>query len=140
MADDPFDLQRFVDAQAAAYDRVCEELRRGRKTSHWIWFIFPQLKSLGRSETAKRYGIASRDEAAAYLKHTLLGQRLCECTGLVNRVEGRSALQIFGHPDDLKFRSSMTLFAAVTAENAIFEAALAKYYGGIGDPLTLAEI
>ncbi|MEV0673775.1 DUF1810 domain-containing protein [Mycobacterium sp. NPDC050441] len=137
---DPFDLQRFVDAQAGAYADVRTELRAGRKRSHWIWFIFPQLRGLGRSSTADHYGIASRQEAAAYLAHDVLGPRLRECARLVEQVDGRSAEQIFGRPDCLKVRSSMTLFAAVAADpaqRADFRAVLDKYYGGLGDPLTL---
>lgn len=138
--DEPFDLSRFVEAQASVYARVLDELKEGRKTSHWIWFIFPQLAALGQSATAKRYGIKSKDEAAAYLAHPILGSRLRECTGLVNQVDGSTAHDIFGYPDDLKFRSSMTLFAAATADNAIFNDALAKYYHGEGDPLTLEKL
>ncbi|HTJ02316.1 MAG TPA: DUF1810 domain-containing protein [Methylovirgula sp.] len=139
-ATDPFDLTRFVEAQASTYAQVLDELREGRKTSHWIWFIFPQLAVLGRSTTAKRYGIKSKDEAAAYLAHPILGTRLRECTGLVNQIDGSTAHDIFGYPDDLKFRSSMTLFAAASADNAIFNEALAKYYDGEGDPLTSEKL
>jgi uncharacterized protein (DUF1810 family) len=113
---DSFDLQRFVDAQAAVYSRVTEELRRGRKQSHWMWFIFPQIAGLGLSEIAQRFAISSREEALEYLAHPLLGSRLRECTALVNAVEGRSLLDILGSPDDLKFYSSMTLFNAVGSE------------------------
>jgi uncharacterized protein (DUF1810 family) len=133
---DPFDLKRFVDAQAPAYQRVVAELSRGRKQSHWMWFIFPQLAGLGFSEMAQRYAIASRDEAIAYLKHNILGPRLLECTALVNAVEGRTIREILGSPDDLKFRSSMTLFAAVSSDPA-FPAAIARYYGGVADRRTL---
>jgi uncharacterized protein (DUF1810 family) len=139
-ADDIFDLGRFVEAQAPVYAHVLDELRRGRKSGHWIWFIFPQLAALGQSATAKRYGIRSKDEAAAYLAHSILGPRLRECTSLVNRIDGSAAHDIFGYPDDLKFRSSMTLFAAATQDNAIFNEALAKLYGGVGDPLTLERL
>lgn len=139
-ADDPFDLHRFLEAQAAVYVQVLDELRQGEKTSHWIWFIFPQLAGLGHSATAQHFGMESREEAAAYLAHSILGPRLVECTRLVNGIEGRTARDIFGSPDDLKFRSSMTLFAAATEDNAIFNEALAKYYGGMGDPLTLARL
>ncbi|WP_454790386.1 DUF1810 domain-containing protein [Mycolicibacterium lutetiense] len=137
---DPFDLQRFVDAQAGAYADVCAELRAGRKRSHWIWFIFPQLRGLGRSSTADHYGIASLPEAGAYLTHDVLGPRLRECVRLVAQVDGRSAEQIFGWPDCLKVRSSMTLFAeaaADPAQRADFQAVLDKFYDGLGDPLTL---
>lgn len=139
-SNDPYNLQRFVDAQAAQYTQVCAELRAGRKQSHWIWFIFPQMKGLGRSEMADFYGIASRPEAVAYLAHPVLGARLRECTRLVNAVEGRSVDQIFGYPDNLKFRSSMTLFAAVTEEERIFADALQKYFGGEPDANTVARL
>ena len=134
---DPYNLQRFVDAQKTVYDRACSELRQGRKTSHWMWFIFPQLKGLGFSETAQRFAIASREEAEAYLAHPMLGSRLSECTELVTRIEGRIASEIFGYPDDLKFRSCMTLFAHATSENEVFMQALAKYFGSEFDPATL---
>ncbi len=127
--DDPFDLQRFVDAQNPIYARVCEELRRGRKESHWMWFIFPQMRGLGHSAMAHRYGIGSRAEAEAYLEHPLLGHRLRECTDLVNQIEGKSLEDIFGSPDNLKFRSSMTLFAEASSDNADFNRALKKYFG-----------
>jgi uncharacterized protein (DUF1810 family) len=133
---DPFDLSRFVDAHAPLYQRVVAELSRGRKQSHWMWFIFPQLAGLGFSEMAQRYAITSRDEAIAYLKHDILRPRLHECTALVNAVEGKSIREILGSPDDLKFRSSMTLFAAVSSDPA-FPAAIAKYYGGVADRRTL---
>ena len=133
----PHDLQRFVDAQRAVYERVCAELRAGDKRSHWMWFIFPQLAGLGHSPMARRYAISSLAEARAYLEHPLLGARLEECTRLVNAVEGRSILQIFGPPDDMKFRSSMTLFSRATAHDAIFREALDKYFGGEPDRRTL---
>jgi uncharacterized protein (DUF1810 family) len=133
---DPFDLKRFVDAQASVYQRVVAELSGGRKQSHWMWFIFPQLAGLGFSEMAQRYAIASYDEAIAYLKHDILGPRLLECTALVNAVEGRTIREILGSPDDLKFHSSMTLFATVSSDPA-FPAAIAKYYGGVADRRTL---
>jgi uncharacterized protein (DUF1810 family) len=132
-----FDLQRFVDAQSPVYDEVCVELRNGHKRGHWIWFIFPQLRGLGRSDMATAYGIASRQEATAYLDHTVLGPRLRECARLVNLVEGRAIGEIFTYPDDLKFRSSMTLFASVASGNEVFRDALDKYFGGEPDPLTL---
>jgi uncharacterized protein (DUF1810 family) len=133
---DRFDLARFVAAQAPVYPRVLEDLRRGRKQSHWMWFIFPQLAGLGHSPMAQRFAIASRQEAAAYLAHDVLGTRLRECTSLVNRVEGRTILEILGSPDDLKFCSSMTLFNAV-ARDPEFDAAIAKYCGGERDRRTL---
>jgi uncharacterized protein (DUF1810 family) len=138
--DDPFDLQRFVDAQAPVYAQVVAELRAGRKHSHWMWFIFPQIAGLGHSEAARHFAIASRAEAAAYLAHPVLGPRLRECCRLATLVEGRSARQIFGTPDDMKFRSSLTLFAAATTDNAIFTAALEKYFAGAPDRLTLERI
>jgi uncharacterized protein (DUF1810 family) len=132
------DLQRFVDAQNPVYRQVCAELAAGAKTSHWMWFVFPQLKGLGRSATAEHFGIASRDEAVAYLQYPTLGARLRECTRLVLEVEGRTATQIFGSPDDLKFRSSMTLFATV-ADEPLFRRAIEKYFGG-DDPRTIAML
>jgi uncharacterized protein (DUF1810 family) len=137
---DLFDLQRFVNAQDPVYEQVCAELRAGRKEGHWMWFIFPQLRGLGFSQMATAFGIASRQEAEAYLNHFVLGPRLRECTGLVNLVEGRSIRQILGYPDDLKFRSSLTLFASVTPGGGIFQESLQKYFGGELDPLTLERI
>jgi len=134
--DERFDLQRFVDAQAPVYAQVRAELAAGRKASHWMWFVFPQLKGLGRSAMAQHYGLASAAEARAYWAHPLLGPRLAECTELVLAVDGRSAHDIFGSPDDLKFRSCMTLFAQATGE-PLFERALRKYCGGEGDEATL---
>ena len=125
---DPFDLERFATAQDPVYEQVCAELRSGRKRSHWMSFIFPQIQGLGHSAMAEKYAIASREEAAAYLDRPVLGARLRECTGLVNRIEGRSIGEIFGYPDDLKFRSSMTLFASVASDD-IFKRALEKYFG-----------
>jgi uncharacterized protein (DUF1810 family) len=139
-ASDPFDLNRFVDAQARVYRDVVEELRAGRKRSHWMWFVFPQLRGLGSSPTAVHYGISSLEEARAYLAHEVLGPRLRECTGLVTGVQGRSAADIFGSPDDLKLRSSMTLFAHATDDNQAFVALLDKYYGGRRDELTLTRL
>lgn len=136
-SDGPYDLQRFVDAQDGVYDVVIAELRSGRKRGHWIWFVFPQLRGLGRSPTALHYGIASLDEARAYLAHELLGRRLRECARLVAAIDGRSVEDIFGYPDDLKVRSSMTLFARATDDNADFVAVLDKFYGGAEDPLTV---
>jgi uncharacterized protein (DUF1810 family) len=133
---DRFDLQRFVDAQAPVYPRVLAELRQGRKQSHWMWFIFPQIAGLGHSPMAQRFAIASRAEALAYLGHGVLGSRLRECTALVNAVEGRTINEILGSPDDLKFRSSMTLFGAVSSE-ALFAQAIAKFYGGVEDQQTM---
>lgn len=137
---DPYDLQRFVDAQRPVYDTVCSELRSGQKRSHWIWFIFPQIAGLGRSETARRYAISSLDEAKAYLAHPVLGPRLRECTQLVADIEGRRIDEIFWYPDDMKFRSSMTLFAQAADDNALFVACLEKYFGGQSDDATLARL
>jgi uncharacterized protein (DUF1810 family) len=138
----PYDLARFVEAQQGCYPRVLEELAAGEKASHWMWFIFPQLKGLGVSATARRFGLTGLNEARAYLAHPLLGQRLRECTRAVLGVEGRSAHEIFGTPDDLKLRSCLTLFAAAVSPGAgcaeqLFSEALAKYYGGEPDPRTL---
>jgi uncharacterized protein (DUF1810 family) len=137
---DPYDLQRFVAAQNPVYDRVCSELRDGRKRSHWMWFIFPQIEGLGTSPLARKFAISSLAEAAAYLQHPVLGPRLAECTRLVNLVEGRSIEQIFSYPDDLKFRSSMTLFAHATSDNRVFIEALQEYFKGEFDPATLARL
>jgi uncharacterized protein (DUF1810 family) len=127
MTEDRFGLQRFVDAQAPVYGQVVAELRRGQKESHWMWFIFPQHASLGHSAMAKRYGISSREEAEAYMNHPVLGPRLEECTRLVLAVEGRSLREIFGSPDDLKFRSCMTLFAQVPGEHPLFRSAIERW-------------
>jgi uncharacterized protein (DUF1810 family) len=137
---DQFDLQRFVDAQDGVYDTVLAELRSGRKRSHWIWFVFPQLRGLGHSATAVRYGISSLDEARGYLEHDVLGPRLRECTRLVATIDGRSADDIFGWPDNLKVRSSMTLFARATDDNAEFRAVLDKFYNGEDDPATVERL
>jgi uncharacterized protein (DUF1810 family) len=134
---DPFDLQRFVDAQDRVYDTVLDELRGGRKRGHWIWFVFPQLQGLGRSSTAMRYGISSLEEAQAYLAHEVLGRRLRQCAQLVGRIEGSSADDIFGWPDNLKVRSSMTLFSRATDDAADFRAVLDKFYDGVEDAVTV---
>ena len=139
-ASDPFDLNRFVEAQAKVYGSVVDELRAGRKRGHWMWFVFPQIRGLGTSLMAVRYGIASLEEARAYLRHDVLGPRLHECARLVNQVQGRSIAEIFGSPDDLKLRSSMTLFARATDDNEDFVALLDRYYDGRQDPLTVARL
>ncbi len=136
---DPFNLERFVDAQAPVYDRVRRELMAGRKESHWMWFIFPQIKGLGQSAMAIRFAIASLNEAKAYLAHPVLGARLSECAGLTLDVEGRNARDIFGPIDEMKFRSSMTLFAQAAPDVGVFERCLDKYFGGRPDPATLAR-
>ena len=133
---DPFDLDRFVTAQEPVYATVVAELRAGAKRGHWIWFIFPQMRGLGRSATAHRFGITSSDEATAYLAHPVLGPRLRECAGLLCEHAGRSATQILGYPDDLKVRSSMTLFAHA-GDDAVFREVLDTFYGGRDDPATL---
>jgi len=151
---DPYKLGRFIAAQQPQYAQVCAELAAGRKRTHWMWFIFPQLRGLGSSPTAQHFGLGSLDEARAYLAHPLLGARLRECTALVNAVRDATADAIFGYPDNLKFRSSMTLFACAAGElgaaagaagthgargagEGVFSEALAKYYAGEADPLTL---
>ena len=137
---DSYDFQRFIDAQNPVFEQVCAELGAGQKRGHWMWFIFPQLRGLGYSEMATRFAISSLDEAEAYLKHPILGSRLRECTRLVLLVEGRSINQIFGYPDDLKFRSSMTLFASTISENQIFKDALQKGFAGEPDRLTIERL
>jgi uncharacterized protein (DUF1810 family) len=138
--DDPYNLQRFVDAQHPVYEQVRSELREGRKRSHWMWFVFPQIEGLGNSALARRFAISCFEEAEAYLKHPLLGLRLRECTRLVNLVESAAIDRIFGYPDDLKFRSSMTLFAKATPDNRVFNEALSKYFGGEPDQATLERL
>ncbi|MDO8978973.1 MAG: DUF1810 domain-containing protein [Afipia sp.] len=137
---DIYDLQRFVAAQAPVYPRVVSELRAGRKQSHWMWFIFPQIEGLGHSAMAQTYAIGSRAEAVAYLDHPVLGPRLRECTRLVNAIDGKDIYAILGSPDDMKFKSSMTLFAKVAADNSDFVAALHKYYNGEFDAETIARL
>jgi uncharacterized protein (DUF1810 family) len=137
---DPYNLQRFVDAQDPIYEQACAELGAGRKHGHWMWFIFPQIQGLGHSSTARKFGIASGAEAEAYLKHPVLGPRLRECTRQVNQIEGRSIAEILGYPDDMKFRSSMTLFAQVASDNQVFLDAVQKYFGGEFDRLTLDRL
>lgn len=139
-ASDSFDLQRFVDAQEAVYADVCRQLRAGRKQSHWMWFIFPQVAGLGSSPTAQRFAIKSVDEAAAYLAHPVLGPRLRECIRLTLDIEGSSAKQIFGWPDWMKFRSSMTLFAEAAGDNALFLSALETFFEGEPDTATLGRL
>jgi uncharacterized protein (DUF1810 family) len=137
---DRYDLERFVRAQGPVFQNVLSELQAGMKTTHWMWFIFPQIRGLGRSPTAIEYAISSIDEAKAYLQHPVLGPRLKQCTRLVLEVEGRSAEEIFGPPDDMKFRSCMTLFAKALPDDDIFTKALQKYFDGSPDPLTLDRI
>ncbi len=130
-------LERFVEAQDRVYASVCEELAAGEKESHWMWFVFPQLKALGRSPIAKHFGIESREEALAYWKHPVLGPRLKECTKLVLAVGDKTIHEVFGSPDDLKFRSCMTLFAQVAPDEPVFSQALERFYGGQPDESTL---
>jgi uncharacterized protein (DUF1810 family) len=145
---DAYDLQRFLEAQAGVYEQACAELREGRKRSHWMWFVFPQIHGLGSSPMAVRYAISSLDEARAYLEHVVLGPRLREAAGIVVVVQGKTVEEIFGSPDDMKFQSSMTLFARAAAPIAkdaeglggVFEAALAKYFGGAMDQGTMRRI
>jgi uncharacterized protein (DUF1810 family) len=137
-ADDPFDLARFVDAQRTSFDDALAELTAGRKRTHWMWFVLPQMRGLGAGPMAMRYGIASLAEARAYLAHPVLGKRLRDCTAVVNAVQGRSAEEILGGVDALKFRSCMTLFAAAEPGDSVFRTALDRYYGGAEDPRTLA--
>jgi uncharacterized protein (DUF1810 family) len=136
-ADDPHDLNRFVRAQESDYDRALAEIRSGRKRTHWMWYIFPQLDGLGFSPTARRYAVKGIEEARAYLADPVLGPRLQRITEAALGVEGRSATEIFGSPDDLKLRSCATLFAAVSPAGSVFHRLLDKYYGGQADPRTL---
>ena len=137
---DSYNLERFVIAQDSIFKRVLSELQAGTKMGHWMWFIFPQIRGLGRSPTSIEYAISSRDEAQAYLQHPVLGPRLKECTQSVLNVNGRSATDIFGTPDDIKFRSSMTLFAQVSRDDDIFHRALQKYFAAVPDRLTLDRL
>ena len=137
---DPYSLQRFVEAQEGVIDDVLAELRAGQKRTHWMWFIFPQIRGLGHSPIAQQFAISSLQEAQAYLQDPVLGARLRECTQLVNAIEGRSISQIFGFPDDVKFRSCMTLFAHATSDIRIFQDALEKYFNGERDPATVRRL
>jgi len=132
----PFDLERFVEAQRVSYDDALRELRAGRKTSHWMWFVFPQLAGLGRSEMARHYGIASLDEARAYLAHPVLGPRLLECVVAVLAAPGASAESILGPVDAMKLRSSMTLFHRAAPDEPSFAEVLDRFYGGVPDDRT----
>jgi len=137
--DDPYDLQRFIDAQDPVYDEVSAELREGRKRSHWMWFVFPQIEGLGSSPMSRRFAISSLAEAEAYLEHPILGARLRECTELVKRSD-RKIEAILGQVDSLKFRSSMTLFAQITNADDVFAQALTQFFDGEPDPLTLRQL
>jgi uncharacterized protein (DUF1810 family) len=138
MDEDPFNLHRFVEAQEDDYARAFAELRAGRKTTHWVWYVFPQLRGLGTSARAHFFGIASADEARAYLAHPVLGPRLVECVTAMSAHAGKSAVDILGHIDALKFRSCLTLFLAVDPENAVFRKALDTFFEGVRDETTLA--
>jgi uncharacterized protein (DUF1810 family) len=140
MTADPHNLQRFLDAQSSIYSDVLHELRAGQKQSHWMWFIFPQIHGLGRSPTAIKFAIKSRAEAESYANHPILGARLRECTARVNAIENRTANQIFGYPDDLKFHSSMTLFASTATETKPYVTALHKFFDGKLDPQTVSRL
>jgi uncharacterized protein (DUF1810 family) len=135
---DSFNLPRFVQAQDPVFERVQEELRAGQKRRHWMWFIFPQIAGLGGSEMSRHFAISCAEEAAAYLNHPLLGARLRTCTQLVLNLKKRSIADIFGHPDDLKFHSSMTLFAQVAPQGSLFHRALDQFFHGIQDDWTLS--
>jgi uncharacterized protein (DUF1810 family) len=137
---DRYDLARFVEAQAGVYEQACAELRAGRKRSHWMWFVFPQIRGLGSSPMAMKYAISGLEEAKAYLEHSVLGPRLRECAGTVVGVQGRSVEEIFGYPDDLKFHSSMTLFAEAEEGGGVFQETLKKYFGSEMDRGTLERI
>jgi uncharacterized protein (DUF1810 family) len=137
---DPYNLARFVEAQSGTYETALAELRAGQKRSHWMWFIFPQIAGLGSSPMAQHYAISSIEEAQAYLAHPVLGSRLKACTEAVNGQDGRSAHEIFGSPDDMKFRSSMTLFGEADPAEPAFRTALDRYFGGERDPLTLSRL
>jgi uncharacterized protein (DUF1810 family) len=139
---DQYDLGRFVEAQDAygTYDHAVAELRRGRKTSHWMWFVFPQIAGLGRSATSRRYAISSLDEAKAYLEHSVLGPRLRECAGVVAQVQGQSAEQVFGGIDAQKLQSSMTLFLRADPDEPLFKQVLDQYFGGEADAATDARL
>ena len=134
---DPFNLNRFTKAQEGVYDRAMAELNAGYKRTHWMWFIFPQIDGLGHSSISRRYAIKGIEEARAYLKHPLLGARLSDCAEAVLGIEGRSAAEMFGFPDDLKLRSSMTLFAAVSRQGSVFDRVLEKFFKGQQDEKTL---
>jgi uncharacterized protein (DUF1810 family) len=138
--DDPYNLNRFLSAQSPVIEQVRAELRAGQKRSHWMWFVFPQIAGLGHSDMARRFAIASLDEARAYAAHEILGPRLIECAALVVAAEGRSIGEIFGSPDDLKFHSSMTLFARATPQEPVFREALQKYFDGEEDRATVERI
>lgn len=137
---DSYKLSRFIKAQDGVYLSVIEELKRGRKTSHWIWYVFPQIAGLGHSQMSQQYAISSINEAKAYAEHPVLGPRLIECVELVMAMDGKSAEQIFGHIDALKFYSCLTLFSAANKDNGIFQQVLDKYFDGVPDALTICAL
>jgi uncharacterized protein (DUF1810 family) len=137
---DPYNLQRFVHAQDPIFEEVCSELKNGVKIGHWMWFIFPQIRGLGKSAMSIEFAISSLEEARAYLEHAVLGPRLIACTRLILLTEGRSITEILGRPDDMKFRSSMTLFARAATDNKLFETALQKHFEGKPDKLTVDRL
>lgn len=137
---DPYGLQRFVDAQEPVFDSVCQELADGRKRGHWMWFVFPQIRGLGRSEMARHYGVSCLDEAREYLRHPVLGERLRHACTLVADVPGTTAVDIFGAVDAVKFRSSLTLFTWAAPDEAIFRVCLDRFFDGQADPLTLSRL
>ena len=137
---DPYNLQRFIEAQESVIDQACAELAAGRKRSHWMWYVFPQIAGLGHSGIAQKFAISSLAEAKAYLAHPILGERIRKCADLVNRTNGPSIGEVFPFPDNLKFASSMTLFAQAVAENEVFMEAIKKYFGGKFDPLTMTRL
>ena len=138
--DDPHDLERFAIAQAPVFQHVLGELRRGRKATHWMWFVFPQIAGLGSSAVSRRYAIASLEEARAYLAHPVLGPRLRECVGILLDLDGLSAHAIFGSPDDMKLHSSLTLFAQAAPDETLFRKALDRYFAGRPDQATLERL
>jgi uncharacterized protein (DUF1810 family) len=142
MHDDPYDLERFTAAQESAgtYERAVDELRRGRKVTHWMWFVFPQIAGLGHSATSRHFAVSSLGEAQAYLSHPVLGPRLRACAGILASTKGRTAEQIFGPVDALKLRSSMTLFSRASPDEPLFRAVLDAYFGGATDPATDARL
>lgn len=138
MEEDPYDLDRFVQAQEPVFNTVCTELRSGRKRGHWMWFIFPQIRGLGRSEMAQRYALSSLEEARAYLQHPVLGQRLLWTCKIMAELEGKTAHEVLGGPDDMKFHSCLTLFAQADPDETVFAACLQKYFAGERDGATQA--
>ena len=137
---DAFNLYRFVEAQNEVIEEALAELREGQKRTHWMWFVFPQIRGLGHSPMAERFAISGLQEAVAYLEHPILGPRLRDCTNLVNAIQHQNIAQIFGYPDDMKFRSSMTLFTHVAQDNQEFAEALRRYFGGEPDPMTIERL